>query len=184
MSQAGANCNRKILFFVADNIEVEVLSNIFAKCSEVERLQLWDNIYSLANGMSLPWMIGGDFNVVLNEEEKIGGIPVLAQDIEDFAFCFNSCELEKIQFKGSPFTWWNGRASNNCIFKRLDRMLVNTELQSWFSHMEVEHLARTGSDHAPLLCAYGEDTQNQYRPFKFLKFWVEHESFLHTVQQN
>ncbi|XP_060190553.1 uncharacterized protein LOC132619771 [Lycium barbarum] len=160
MSQAGANCNGKIWFFVANNIEVEVLSDseqhislkllfqdtgktlvttlVYAKCSEVERLQLWDNIYNLANGMSLPWMIGGDFNVVLNEKEKIGGIPVFAQDIEDFAFCINSCELDEIQFKGSPFTWWNGRASNDCIFERLDRML----------------------------------------------FWVEHESFLDTVQQN
>ncbi|XP_059292598.1 uncharacterized protein LOC132046072 [Lycium ferocissimum] len=168
MSQAGANCNGKIWFFVADNIEVEVLSDSEQHISL--KLLFQDT--------------GGDFNVVLNEEEKIGGIPVLAQDIEDFAFCINSCELEEIQFKGSPFTWWNGRASNDCIFERLDRMLVNTELQSWFSHMEVEHLARTGSDHAPLLCTYGEDTQNQYRPFKFLKFWVEHESFLDTVQQN
>ncbi|XP_059302254.1 uncharacterized protein LOC132054225 [Lycium ferocissimum] len=161
MNQAGANCNRKIWFFVADNIEVEVLSDskqqislklvfhdtgkslvttlVYAKCNEVERLQLWDSIYSVANSMSLPWMIGGDFNVVLNDEEKIGGIPVLAQDIEDFAFCINSCELEEIQFKGSPFTWWNGRASNDCIFERLDRMLVNSQLQNWFSHMEVEH---------------------------------------------
>ncbi|XP_060182278.1 uncharacterized protein LOC132611939 [Lycium barbarum] len=127
-------------------------------------------------------MIGGDFNVVLNDEEKIGGIPILAQDIKDFAFCINSCELEEIQFKGNPFTWWNGRATNDCIFERLDRMLLNAELQNWFTHLEVEHLARTCSDHAPLLCTYGEVTQNQHRPFKFLKFWVDYESFFGTVE--
>lgn len=56
-----------------------------------------------------------------------------------------------MQFKGSPFTRWNGRAGNDCIFERLDRILIKTDMQSKFSHSEVDHLPRTGSDHAPLL---------------------------------
>ncbi|XP_060200462.1 uncharacterized protein LOC132628715 [Lycium barbarum] len=48
---------------------------VYAKCSEVERLQLWDSLYFLASNMTCPWLIGGDFNVILNEEEKIGGLP-------------------------------------------------------------------------------------------------------------
>ncbi|XP_075111413.1 uncharacterized protein LOC142181784 [Nicotiana tabacum] len=30
-------------------------------------------------------------------------------------------------YKGSPFTWWNGRPNAACVFKRLDRILVNTK---------------------------------------------------------
>ncbi|KAH0650456.1 hypothetical protein KY284_030368 [Solanum tuberosum] len=30
---------------------------------------------------------GGDFNVILNDEEKIGGLPVYPQEYENFAFC-------------------------------------------------------------------------------------------------
>ncbi|XP_060177939.1 uncharacterized protein LOC132607879 [Lycium barbarum] len=185
MPYANFNCNGKIWCFVQHNIDVEVLldteqSNtvklkfqelnrdmvvtmVYAKCSEVERLQLWNNLYFLASNMTSPWLIGGDFNVILNEEEKIGGLPILPQEYEHFAFCLNSYELHEMPFKGSPFTWWNGRAANDCIFKRLDRIVHNDTFQNWFGQLEVEHLSRTGSDHAPLL--------------------VEHDTFLDFIKQ-
>ncbi|XP_060182252.1 uncharacterized protein LOC132611912 [Lycium barbarum] len=205
MCLANANCNGKIWYFVAGNIDVEVLMDspqqitlklflqdlnqylittlVYAKCSDSDRTELWEDIYHLSNTLSCSWLIGGDFNVVLNDEEKIGGNPVQPQDIEDFAFCINSCELEEVNFKGSPFTWWNGRADATCIFERLDRMLVNSLLLDNFGHIEVEHLARTSSDHAPLMCIYGDKHQNLVRPFKFLSFWIEHATFLDTVRE-
>lgn len=36
--------------------------------------------------------------------------------------------------------------------------------------VEIEHLARTGSDHAPLLLYQGEQSTSVRRPFRFLKF--------------
>ncbi|XP_059310107.1 uncharacterized protein LOC132061280 [Lycium ferocissimum] len=106
-----------------------VVSIVYAKCDEGDRLQLWDDMYGLASNMALPCLIGGDFNVILNKEEKI---------------------------RGHPFTWWNGRAANDCIFKRLDRMLYNELFQDWFGNFEVERLSRIGSDHAPLLLTCGD----------------------------
>ncbi|KAG5589798.1 hypothetical protein H5410_040312 [Solanum commersonii] len=50
--------------------------------------------------------------------------------------------------------------------------------------MELQHLARTGSDHAPLLLSCGAGNQVTHKPFKFLKFWVENESFKEVVSQN
>ncbi|XP_075099052.1 uncharacterized protein LOC142175940 [Nicotiana tabacum] len=59
----------------------------------MERMELWDHLYYLASDMELPWLVGGDFNVVLHEDEKIGGLPVHPPEYEDFAFCVNSCGL-------------------------------------------------------------------------------------------
>jgi len=73
-------------------------------------------------------LIGGDFNVILHEEEKIGGLPVYPQENEDFAFRVNSYDLLDIHFTGSPYTWWNGGIHQDCIFKRLDRFFVNANL--------------------------------------------------------
>ncbi|KAH0702280.1 hypothetical protein KY285_016558 [Solanum tuberosum] len=101
--------------------------------------------------MGLPWIISGDFNVVLNADEKLGGLVVQPTDVDDFASCIGDCDLTEVPFRGSPFTWWNGRAAEDCIFERLDRVLINHEFQNWFNHTEVEHLSRTGSDHAPML---------------------------------
>lgn len=156
---------------------------MYAKCDASRRMELWDDIYSLANGMSSPWLIGGDFNVVLSGEEKIGGLPVVDSDHEDFRTCIESCELAQVHFKGSPFTWWNGRSGSDCIFERLDRILLNFEMQNIFPHFEVDHLPRTGSDHAPLVLSC-EDRRIRFRkPFRFLKFWTEHASFKDVIRQ-
>lgn len=206
MDYAKANCNGKIWLFTNHNITANVLydsaqqltvqledSNlnftfvitlVYAKCNADERLRLWEDIYQVAAGMSRPWLLGGDFNVVLSPEEKIGGLPVLEADHEDFDTCISSCDLVESPFKGSPFTWWNGRAGNDCIFERLDRILINQEMQEKFNQMEVEHLARTGSDHAPMLLNCVDKITRHKKPFRFLKFWTEEPSFIDVVRQN
>ncbi|XP_075087590.1 uncharacterized protein LOC142169603 [Nicotiana tabacum] len=150
---------------------------IYAKCSALDKLKLWDSLYYLASNMKLPWLVGGDFNVLLNEEDKIGGLPVYPPEFEDFSFCVNSCELLDTGYKGSPFTWWNVWPNAECIFKRLDKIFVNSPFQSLFPTTEVEHLIRTGSDHAPLFMTCGEATTTFTKPFKFQNFWTKHTSF-------
>nr|XP_009624556.1 uncharacterized protein LOC104115591 [Nicotiana tomentosiformis] len=180
MDNAYSNINGKIWLFLDRVVEWELLNDteqhvtikvyhkdigkhiiitfIYAKCSSLERLELWDNLYNIANDMELPWVVGGDFNVILSEEEKIGGLPVYPSEYEDFTFCVNSSGLIDLGYEESPFTWWNGRPNAECIFKWLDRILVNLPFQNLFSSIEMEHLIRTGSDHAPLLMICGENT--------------------------
>lgn len=89
--------------------------------------------------------------MVLNDGEKIGGLPVMGYEVENFLNCIVSNELYHVQFKCTPFTWRNGRTGSDCIFERLDRSLVNSVFQYHFNIMQVEHLPRTGSDHALLV---------------------------------
>lgn len=206
MPLATHNCNGKIWVFTNQGFDLTVMSNtnqqitfmlhdqtkdsnfyvtiVYAKCDVTQRLELWDEIYSMANGMNFPWIIGGDFNVVLGGEEKIEGLHVVDEDSEDFRTCIESCGLTQVQFKGSPFTWWNGRTGRDCIFERLDRVLVNSVMFNMGTHSEVEHLPRTGSDHAPLLLICEDRTQRQRKPFRFLNFWTEHDSFKEVVRHN
>ncbi|XP_070048168.1 uncharacterized protein [Nicotiana tomentosiformis] len=66
-----------------------MMTFVYAKCSAIEGLDLWDHLYYLASDMELPWLVGGDFNVILHEDEKIGGLPVHPPEYEDFAFYVN-----------------------------------------------------------------------------------------------
>ncbi|KAG5585311.1 hypothetical protein H5410_045745 [Solanum commersonii] len=91
-----------------------MITMVYAKCFVMERLNLKDDIYALGHSISMPWLVG-----------KIGGLPVYPLDFEDFVFCIKSCELSDINFAGSPFTWWNGKADEECIFERLDRVVTN-----------------------------------------------------------
>nr|XP_016438124.1 PREDICTED: uncharacterized protein LOC107764112 [Nicotiana tabacum] len=67
-----------------------MMTFIYAKYSAMKRLDLWDHLYYLASDMELPWLVGGDFNVILHEDEKIGGLPVHPPEYEDFAFCITN----------------------------------------------------------------------------------------------
>ncbi|KAK4713608.1 hypothetical protein R3W88_019515 [Solanum pinnatisectum] len=67
-------------------------------------LQLGDDIYLLSQNMRLPSLVGGDFNVIMNDEEKIRVLPVYPTEYKDFDFCINSCDHLDINFKGIPFT--------------------------------------------------------------------------------
>ncbi|XP_059310108.1 uncharacterized protein LOC132061281 [Lycium ferocissimum] len=84
-------------------------------------------------------------------------------------------------FKGSHFTWWNGRGGSDGIFERLDRVFINQQFQQWFAQVEVEHLTRTGSDHASLFITLEEQSQAYIRQFRFLKFWTEHQAWSKEV---
>lgn len=127
-----------------------IFTLVYAKCDSIERIELWDSMYDMATDMTVPWLVGGDFNVIWDEEEKFGGLPVSLNEIDNFRHCVTTCNLSDLGFKGSIFTWWNGRAEDDCIFKRLDRCLANTKFQEAFPGLEVTHLSKTRSDHSPM----------------------------------
>lgn len=152
MHLATTNSNGKIWLFTYHDIEATIIRDtdqqltvklvnqtlaqsfyatiVYVKCEVDQRLSLWEDIYSISNDMDRPWLIRGDFNVILNDKEKIGGLPIQDADHEDFDYCIETCDLTRVNFQGSPFTWWNGRAENDCIFKRLDRILFNPQMLS------------------------------------------------------
>ncbi|XP_070013578.1 uncharacterized protein [Nicotiana sylvestris] len=171
------------LFHTESHVEL-VLTLIYAKCDAIERIELWDSLYAMARDMDSPWLVGGDFNVIWDEEEKFDGLPVSLNEIDDFLQCVNTCNLFDLGFKGSIFTWWNGRAEEDCIFKRLDRCLANIQFQQTFSGIEVQHLSKTGSDHSPMYLKCDIETPPIKKPFKFLNFWVEHATFKDVVRDN
>ncbi|XP_019258031.1 PREDICTED: uncharacterized protein LOC109236321 [Nicotiana attenuata] len=165
---AYANMNGKIWAFVDEDIDVHIVMNmeqkmtlkffhrnlnkeiyvtlVYAKCDAIERIELCDSMYHLASDMESPWLVGGDFNVILSEEEKYGGRPLYLSEVEDFAHCVDTCASYDLGFKGSLYTWWNGRLDINCIFKRLDRFSANQKFLDLFPSLEVEHCTQLKSE--------------------------------------
>lgn len=129
--------------------------------------------------MTYPWFIDDDFNVMLNGEEKIEGLPILDANTNDFRSFIKSCNLAQICLLGG-----NGKTSDDCIFDRLDGVLMSDEFQSLFAHSVMEHLPRNGSDHAPLKVTCHAEAPKFSRPFKFLNSWPSHDSFKEVVRMN
>lgn len=92
--QAYVNINGKIWAFVDELMEVEIIGDedqmltlhifnhgydvdlcvslVYAKCTHEERLPLWESLYNLAEGIDISWLVGGDFNTISSQKEKLG----------------------------------------------------------------------------------------------------------------
>ncbi|XP_060210304.1 uncharacterized protein LOC132637191 [Lycium barbarum] len=80
------------------------------------------NVYPQVDG---PWCLGGDFNVILDPLEKLGGKPHRMYKSLEFSSCMDNCELTDLGYVGPRFTWCNNRRPVKMIWKRLDRVFVN-----------------------------------------------------------
>ncbi|KAH0673928.1 hypothetical protein KY284_025015 [Solanum tuberosum] len=165
MQYANYNINGKIWLFIQDHIQVGVLSDT------EQQLTLQLNFQNFSESL-----ITTIVYAKCDSQERL----TLWNDIYSLSHNMNLPWI----VRGSPFTWWNGRADSEYIFKRLDRILINHECMGMVVHVEMEHLARTGSDHAPLLLSFGGQQPHIRKPFKILKFWVEEADFKDVVKRS
>lgn len=147
-------------------------------------LKLWKYLENIAEQTNIPWLVGGDFNMIANESENLGGLQVTQQETSDFVYCMSACSLNMIRYIGSIYTWWNERIAEDNIFKRLDRVLGNIKFMQLLSNSEVHHLIRQGSDHAPLQVICNDAQEQIMKPFKFLNFWTKDKEFKQVVEES
>ncbi|KAL5572200.1 hypothetical protein UlMin_021797 [Ulmus minor] len=114
----------------------------------------WELLRRLRFAHSGAWLCAGDFNEILNLEEKVGGGVKSQRAIDDFRKAVDDCQICDLGFVGDPFTWCNNRP-NDLIYERLDRGFGNIDWMDHFPNTKVEHLAAISSDHRPLLFSFG-----------------------------
>jgi hypothetical protein len=75
-----------------------------------------------------------------------------------------------MSFKGSKYTWTNGRSDSTFTKERLDRVVANKEWRSMFKEVVIHVLAGRTSDHKPLLIECTEKGEEKVRGKKGFKF--------------
>lgn len=155
-----------------------MLSAVYGSPRFAKRCLIWENLNSIADSHSMPWVIAGDFNEVLMGDDKFGGRSVNLSRALRFQDCLNHCRMIDIGFLGPHYTWSNRRPLSRLIQEIIDRVFVNAEWNSLYPEAAVFHLERSQSDHCLVkLCM--ENNQNIHfpRPFKFQPMWLSHPSF-------
>ncbi|KAF9681426.1 hypothetical protein SADUNF_Sadunf05G0000200 [Salix dunnii] len=141
------------------------ISFVYAKNLRSERKILWDKLSEIASILDGPWVVGGDFNAVLNIKESKGGDNPNQGSMEEFGSCLLDCGLLDAGYEGNDFTWTNGK-----VMRRLDRIVFNLEWSDLFSLTRVKHLNRVGSDHCPLLLQCSQAVQTFTSSFRVKNF--------------
>ena len=69
------------------------------------RTELWNHLYGISSTIRGPWIVAGDFNAMLNKDEKIGGVKNNLTGCKKFCSWMRDCSMIDMGFLGSRFTW-------------------------------------------------------------------------------
>ncbi|GFY93673.1 hypothetical protein Acr_09g0001190 [Actinidia rufa] len=123
------------------------------------------------------WILLGDFNNVLNNDERINGQPVTMYETREFKDCCYDLGLSDLRSSGMFHTW-----SNNKIWCKLDRAMVNTAwTQKGLSGQAHFDTPGIHSDHSPCTISVMGENDRGPNPFKFFNMWTRHEDFQNIV---
>lgn len=101
---------------VLESGETILVSNVYAPIDIRGKIQLWAYIrYVRSCAPFLPWILAGDFNVVLSMKEKQGGLPRLGPASDLFWTNVDSLALVDVKPSNEIFTWNNRRSGPEAI---------------------------------------------------------------------
>ncbi|KAL2924434.1 Endoribonuclease Dicer-like protein 2a, partial [Bienertia sinuspersici] len=69
----------------------------------IKREQLWQQLCELKSRQKGPWVLMGDFNVVMNSEERIGS-NVRSSEMLSIRHCMEQCEMQDLPHGGNYYT--------------------------------------------------------------------------------
>ncbi|KAK9018576.1 hypothetical protein V6N11_001547 [Hibiscus sabdariffa] len=127
------------------------LTTVHASLVATKRKRLWGQLAKEKPVDDTPWVMGGDFNALLADNERVGGAESnggASRLFREFVF---DTQVTDIGCRGPPFTWTRG-----ILQQRLDICLVSPSWLLYFSEAYDEHLERLGSYHHPLLLDLSE----------------------------
>ncbi|XP_074292180.1 uncharacterized protein LOC141619046 [Silene latifolia] len=136
---------------------------IYAFNEGKDRIELWRCLNQFASFCTGPWALAGDFNIVLNPEERLGG-QTRDEDMDEFVDCMNTCGMIDIQATRAFFSWTNKQ--------------------------DAEHRKNGGSlhpegllDHNPCVISNKNLVATRYRSFKYFNMWGSAADFLPRVKE-
>ena len=94
------------------------------------RRGLWEDLRRWETAS--PWLLLGDFNSVLSQEDKHNGELVSTYETTDFRECCSDLGIADLNSTCSHFTWINGH-----IWTKIDRVMANTQ---WFTQQQMVHV--------------------------------------------
>ncbi|XP_021767730.1 uncharacterized protein LOC110732120 [Chenopodium quinoa] len=145
-----------------------------------DRKGFWSSIEAIGPAV-LPWLCTGDFNSVLQHQDRINGNDVTDYEIRDFRNFVDSMNFVEIKSKGSYYSWSNKAHVGSRTLTRIDRGLVNFEWLLHYPTVEAHYLAPSLTDHSPLMYEVFPAPPSKGRPFRFFNCLISHPDFLGLV---
>ncbi|KAL2942686.1 hypothetical protein RDABS01_031035 [Bienertia sinuspersici] len=155
---------------------------IYAHNDAKLRDSLWETLSKLNSKLRGPWLMMGDFNCVINIEERIGSA-VRQKEIDPMRRCISECELQDIPYSGHFYTWSNKQVTEDRVWSKLDRAMANEKWLEVFQSANAVFLTEGCSDHCPALLRMNFDVGKGRKPFKYFQMWQQAPDYSQRIQQ-
>ncbi|KAK2648558.1 hypothetical protein Ddye_016047 [Dipteronia dyeriana] len=110
--------------FGLNEIKVWRLTGFYVHPEHTLQPYSWVLLQRFAGMSALPWVIIGDFNEVVCDSERKGGLQKDWRDMMNFRETSEDCNLADMGHLGPFFTWCNGWDGYDQIQERLDRPIL------------------------------------------------------------
>ncbi|XP_020259065.1 uncharacterized protein LOC109835503 [Asparagus officinalis] len=159
-----------------------IFSSVYGHNHQDSRKFLWNELLQVHQITgNTHWLVCGDFNTMINNDEKLGGIALTDADTRGFNSFIEDNHLLHLKTEGCFFTWNNKQDQDSRVWCRLDRALVNDSWIQNYNSSHVEFLLPNFSDHSPALVSIYKEEKQGKKPFKFFNMWTNHSNYMSTV---
>ncbi|KAK4383967.1 hypothetical protein Sango_3103100 [Sesamum angolense] len=155
---------------------------VYGTNDTISRRGLWQKLVTLANSISdEPWIVGGDFNTVLDMSEVCGSSADIQLAMTEFRDCILDTGLIHLLVQGERFSWHICSEGDRSLWKRLDRLIVNAAWLGQWPNSRYNCLNARTSDHSPLVIR-GDTATHTVSMFRFDNYLTMSSDFTPSVQ--
>eukprot|EP00253_Pinus_taeda_P004501 PITA_04501 len=149
-----------------------------------DKLNFIDSLVDLRDRHAgIPWIMGGDFNMIKSLSEKKRGTRALRKDSLAFQIFTNNMKLVDIETNNGLFTWNNKRGGGSHVASKLDRFIISEDLMLIGQEIIVRVLPFGGSDHFLVQMEIQGIGTPRNRPFRFENIWLSHPEFISNIEK-
>lgn len=148
-----------------------------------KRNEVWQKLEQLGKDINGRWMCIGDFNQVLDFEDKLTFEDTGIQGSQELRSCLSNLSLLPIESKGLSYTRKNKRPGSEFVIEKLDKAFANWERCNAYPHCLVQNLPIMCLDHGPILLDTTWRPPFGQRPFRFEWMWTSHPDCFSIIQE-
>lgn len=155
------------------------ITGVYGPQADTDKILFMQEITDLSHHVLPPWLILGDFNLILRVQDK-NNSRINLQMLSRFRATVDNLELVPLDLRGKKFTWCNDQQVPTMT--KIDHFLATDDWLNLFPRSDLQALASLGSDHCPLFLR-GDVNFDFYRGFRFEAHWARMAGFLDTVKE-
>lgn len=174
---------------LCDNNNVWRITGIYGYSDHNKKIQTCNLLNRIAKeNYNENWLTFGDFNMILKNDDKMGGNLSDQNIIRLFQQTLSNCNLMDLGYEGPKYTWTNNQEGEYHIKERLHRFFATN---GWISNYPIYtnyHISHFSSDHNPILLEFYSDmdhkqtTNNIGKIKRFEQIWAEDEESVQIVK--